>query len=252
MMLPVIKWCIITRNGAMGATSEIQIATAKDYLSKVGLDLVVEFDLADYNDAIAGNDSLVRLEPFGEGHTRALIVANTRALWPHFVSAVNAESSLRTSKDPLDEYVSSRISAAAAMLQPDTQVYTAEMSHQPLVSMLTAGSVSGLGVMGPAMILVHPEHGPWIGIRGIIALDSPPLTTKTTVVDHCDGCSAPCKSALDAVLQSMKRPTVDQDNWRRWLTIREVCPVGMASKYGRNQTRYHYIKDRSALALDSE
>ena len=236
----------------MGEMSEVQIDAMKAYLSGVGLDLVVEFDVAAYNRAIAGNDSLVALKPFDEPNTRALLVANTRAIWPHFIQAVNTQPELRASEDPLDNYVSSHISAAAAIVQTETQVYTAEMNHKPLVSMLVAGSVSGLGVVGPAMMLVHPKYGPWIGIRGIIVMNCPPLYEVQTAVDHCATCSAPCKSALDSVLQTMKQPTVGLDNWRRWLAVRETCPVGIENKYGQNQTKYHYTKDRSALAFDSQ
>jgi hypothetical protein len=236
----------------MGETGEIRIDAAKRYLSDAGLDLVVDFNLADYNGAIAGQSSLVPLLPFGGGHTRALVVANTRALWHNFVAALEEDPALRGSADPLDDYVSSRLVAAAAMLHCDTKVYTAEMDQDPLVSMVAAGSVAGLGVLGPAMMLVHPIHGPWIGIRGVIALNARPISASTVAVDHCVDCSAPCKTALDDVLLSMNRPTVDLNNWRRWLAVREACPVGTASEYGPNQTAYHYTKNRAALAFDSE
>jgi hypothetical protein len=35
--------------------------------------------------------------------------------------------------------------------------------------------------------------------------------------------------------------------WRAWVAVRDACPVGRASRYGDEQIRYHYAKDRGVL-----
>ena len=36
-------------------------------------------------------------------------------------------------------------------------------------------------------------------------------------------------------------------NWRTWLAMRDACPIGKGVRYGEQQIRYHYLKDRSIL-----
>lgn len=52
--------------------------------------------------------------------------------------------------------------------------------------------------------------------------------------------------ALDAALGA--------EDWRRWLAVRDACPVGRAHRYSDAQIAYHYTKDRGVLrdALDAE
>jgi hypothetical protein len=45
------------------------------------------------------------------------------------------------------------------------------------------------------------------------------------------------------------RPGDVERQWKSWAEVREVCPEGKLFRYGDDQLRYHYVKDRSILRL---
>ena len=77
-----------------------------------GFDLVHPFSTRWYNDAV---DADLRLPDFGRDDALAVLVANTRALWPAFQLALQIDPGWADRHNPLDEYAEARIGAVAEM-----------------------------------------------------------------------------------------------------------------------------------------
>jgi hypothetical protein len=218
-----------------------------------GLDIAAPCVAQRYNAAVAEHGRLGPIETFGHTKTSALLIGNTRALWPALKRAVAAEPE-RLSSDPVDRHVEATISALQTAIPEQTRVYFGHTLGPDMVSMLHAAKASGLADLGPAHLAVHPAHGPWFALRALIVIDHPAEAEATPPPDLCSACAAPCISALaEAVRDTESRPPGAGlgPNWRAWVTIRDVCPVGQGARYTDAQVRYHYALDDSGLRSDS-
>lgn len=212
-----------------------------------GLDLVQVFDIARYNELIADHETLAPLPQFGRRGALAFLVGNTKALWPVFTQAYQADADLQICADPLDTWVGHVLNGCLSDLPQRSEL---RFSHDPgegLVSMLHLAQASGLAHVGPAHLAVHRDHGTWFGLRGVIIVDAePPRAPPESVAPPCKGCVAPCVEALDAALATTSTTEI-ASAWPVWLAVRDACPVGTASRYSEAQIRYHYTKDRAVL-----
>lgn len=212
-----------------------------------GFDLVRAFDIACYNELIADHETLAPLPQFGRRGALALLVGNTKALWPHFLEAFHGDTDLVDCANPLDVWVERVLNACLKHI-PEKSVL--RFSHDPgegLVSMLHLAQASGLAHVGPAHLAIHPDHGTWIGLRGVIIVDAePPHAQSGSVVAPCKGCHAPCVEALDTALATAPASEIAA-SWLAWVAVRDACPVGRTSRYSEAQLQYHHTKDRAAL-----
>jgi len=224
------------------------LETLRSSLAAEGLDLTRAFDVAAYDEVARAHPQLSPLAAFGRASALALIVGNTRALWPRFVAAYARDERLRASPDPLDEHVASVVTRA---LDETGAPYEARFAHERgerLVSMLHAAEASGLACVGPAHLAVHPRLGPWFGLRAVVVFDAPPPEVWGAPATPCEGCAAPCRAALDrALAEATQPPQIEGPGWRSWLAVRDACPLGRSGRYGDDQLLYHYTKDRGAL-----
>lgn len=223
-------------------------------LAAHGLDLVQAFDIVRYNEIAASHESLAPLEYFGRPGALALLVGNTRALWPHFTRAYRASPELQQSADPLDNWIESAVRACAEQVHRSHSLHFSHDTGEAFISMLHLAEASGLAHRGPAHIGVHAEHGPWFGLRALIVVDAEPPDASRQIADPCQGCSAPCVEALSEALAVSGTQAVSVSGdiasaWKAWVHVRDVCPVGKNSRYGDDQIRYHYTKDARRLTV---
>ena len=233
-------------------TSTDLTRTIQARLRDAGLDLVQAFDLAWYNERIAGHPRLRPLETFGRANSSALalLVGNTRALWPRLRAALATDPQLRASTDPVDDYAQTELVRATGGLAVACSVYPAR-ERGAEVSLLHAAEASGFAAVGPAQLGVHRELGPWFGLRGLIVLDVALERQRPAPDSPCATCSRPCVTPLSEALAAQARGPMDSiaHSWPQWLAVRDACPVGREHRYGPQQLAYHYTKDRSWLGL---
>jgi methylmalonic aciduria homocystinuria type C protein len=195
-----------------------------EQLAAAGLDVVLPFDPAAYTGGIALPPGAV-----------AVLVGNSRALWPQFVAALDRDSDLAASGHPLDRYVEQ---AVAAALDPDDAVRFAHHADPDFLPMIDVARAAGLKI-GACGLAIHPVFGPWIALRAVVgtAVAPPTATHPVAGCDCATGCGPPSDVARAAA------------GWRPdfWLAARDGCPVGCEHRYGDAQLRYHYHRDRSAL-----
>ena len=214
-----------------------------------GFDLFQPARVGWYNDAV---DPAYRLPALGSPDSLALVIGNTRALWPRFLEAVAADPDLRAARDPLDAYTVRVISRAAATLP---HPYEVRFSHEPpprRVAMQRLAHVSGLAYLSPSFMCVHPVFGPWIALRAVVVVPVPGPDSPAPTWDAPCACAGHCedrfRQACELVARREERGRAARDDWRAWLAVRDACPVGRAHRYSDEQIAYHYTKDRSILA----
>lgn len=219
-----------------------------------GLDLLQPFDASSYNETIARLPNLRPLPLFGKEAAFALLVGNSRALWPQFLGAYRSREDLRANPHPLDRYVTDSVLGSLGSIASPWEVRFSHEQGERFVSMLHLAEASGLAAIGPARLAIHPTHGPWFGLRAVIVFDEAPPEREASSKSPCEGCPAPCLDALsEAMRASSGKGEADPvpPRWEKWVAVRDACPHGVESRYSEAQLRYHYAKDRTALEMDA-
>lgn len=204
-----------------------------------GVDLAAAGRVGAYN-ALVGQEH--RLPDFGDDGSLVVVLANSRALWPHLLAALDQQPG-SPAQHPLDCYVEEVVRGAVQRL---AHHYELRFAHDPpprRVAMQRLAEVAGLATLSPAHLSVHPRFGPWIGLRAAVVIDceGPEVTPHRS---PCEGCAAPCASALGEALEA---GADSERDWPQWVAIRDACPLGREHRYEDAQLRYHYTKDRRWL-----
>lgn len=220
----------------------------EERLAEGGLDLFAPLSARAYDEVVPAAHRM----GVPEGQDRlAFVIGNTRGLWAHFLAAYEADVTIASAIDPLDRYVEQVVGNALREVGVEAVVYYAHARTGIVPAVQRAAALAGLAPLGPARLSVHREHGPWIAWRALLCTDVPFASPPAPVTEICSSCAAPCVGALEAALArgGEHLPLADAiaSEWRSWVAVRDVCPVGRASRYGEDQLAYHYTKDRNAI-----
>lgn len=116
------------------------------------------------------------------GHP-ALVVGNSRRLWPHFMRALEREQALALSAHPVDDFVERAVSEATATVSaevlgavgrdavgPGTGVFIARYAHRgpPHFPIREAAIRAGFCAQSPVRLTVREDVGLWFGLRALI------------------------------------------------------------------------------------
>ena len=206
-----------------------------------GFDLIAGFAVDGWN-ASAPEHALPDL---GRARALGVVIGNTGALWPRLCQALAADPALASDPDPLDRYTERTLEDAVASLGVAAAIRFAHRAPYPPIQRIAAHA--GLVHLQPSHLCVHPVHGPWIAMRAVIVLDAEgPAEAPTTTAAPCD-CARGCLPAFERAAALGWNPD-HEPTWRAWVAIRDACPVGRDRRYPDAQIRYHYGKDRDALA----
>jgi len=189
------------------------VADALASLADAGFDLAHAFDAH----AAAREPGWERL---AAGPRLAILIGNTRALWPKFVAA------RRDEPDPLDRYLVRTLEAAF----PDAPIHYAHRAYDgAYLPFSRLAAATGLGALAPSHLVIHPIYGPWIALRAVVQLEGvPPVRAPIPQPCHCGDT---CARALEAA-----RATTD---WRAWLALRDACSL-RTHRYSDEQIEFHY------------
>lgn len=215
-----------------------------------GLDLVAPFDSRWYHEARPEGPELPTFDREG---ALGLLIGNTRALWPHFLDALADHPERLEAPDPLDTWIESCLQEVLEPIEVEHRILWA---HEPVsagnfLPVQAIAEVAGLATVSPSQLAIHPEYGPWLALRAVVAFDLPgPGGPAPEPERPCRDCSAPCVDALDRALDADESDESAgvRESWRRWVDVRDACPVGREHRYSDAQIRYHYQKDRDFLA----
>jgi hypothetical protein len=165
---------------------------------------------------------------------RGVVVAGSAgsALWRGFLERMNERPELWGSSDPYDKFVAALLARADAALGAAGvrfRRFDAAFRSPVRVDFVALARLVGLGSPGPFGLLIHPEHGPWWGLRGAWIVDAA-VDGAAEPNNPCSGCSAPCVGGWGNA-SGIGRATVE---------VRSRCVVGQGSRYDDDQIAYHY------------
>ena len=215
-----------------------------------GFDLLQPLQVGWYNAQVSGT---LRLEDYGSPTRLAVVIGNTRALWPEFLAALRAEPALLSEPHPLYAYAEQRITRAAALIPARWCVRWSHAGGAQLVAMQRLAHVAGLAYLSESQLSVHARYGPWIGLRAALSVDLPgPPGPAPQLAHPCGGCQGRCRPAFEHAIAAITgspsglEQAVRRD-WQLWLACRDACPTGREFRYSDDQIRYHYLKERNQL-----
>lgn len=219
-------------------------AQVEEQSRSLGFDLVGALPIGAYNRMV---DENARIADLGDAKNLALVIANTKTLWPVFVQYLRQNPEFLNRPDPLDRYVESCISAMFAELPVRAQLRWAHKPEPAHVSMQTLAQLAGIGFRNDSHLVVHPVYGQWVALRAVAVLPvHGPGEAFEWTAPPCTACSTGCRPAFAAAMAGEGYPrghTTVRENWMSWVAIRDACPLGKAHRYSEEQIRYHYTKD---------
>ena len=240
----------------MSAKAQQLAATFATSCAVHGLDICIGFPTGLFNASASEQE---RLPSFGREQAQAVLVGNTRRLWSNFKAALAREAVRLDDDHPLDRYVTERVTSAAAeaAAQLDGGVrhqilFGHTMQPRPIAIQKMARA-AGLAALSPSHLSVHPLFGPWIALRAVVVFDVEAAPSpRQPVTEPCASCEQPCLAALKTALapagaQPLSNIPIDGQGWKKWLAVRDACPVGRAHRYSDDQITYHYTKNPAAL-----
>lgn len=234
------------------------VAALRGTLTDAGLAHIGVGRVGDYNAAVPPAFALPEL---GDPHHALVCIGHGREVWRPFVRAMREDPRYIAAGDPFDRWTTERIVRALDVL-PRSLPRDLRLVFEPpprQVAMQAAAVACGLAARGPAGLVVDGVRGPWMAFRAVLVL-ALPAPAPRPVSSPCPGCvGTPCVPALGAAMapasQAARAPSGDrighaatvQPAWRRWLDVRDACPIGRDWRYSDAQIRYHYARDPAAL-----
>lgn len=210
-----------------------------------GLDLAAAGTIAPFNRSV---DASWRLPDLGRPDALVILLGNSAALWPTLRAAVAARPALAAHPHPLDAWTVETVTALCAAHVPRRHALRFPFEGPPRqVAFQRLADALGFAQLGPAGLCVDLDHGPWLALRAAIVVDLPGPAAAPAGPRPCDTCAArPCVPALARAVAA----GFDADPLA-FVAVRDACPLGRAARYSDAQIRYHYLKDRAALAPDA-
>ena len=222
-------------------------------LARVGLNAVGVADGSPYQAELPGCRAVV---VFGSGGP---------ALWDAFVAAIEADpATLCAEQHPLDRFIARAIAATDPTPGPTRRWVRCAFDAETFVDFRPLSLAAGLGWPSRLGLLLHPEHGPWLGLRAACFTTEPlPLDTPLDGDGPCADCPAPCEAACPVGAVSAARFDIGRCAAHRTpphqggpggcpeaCASRNICPVGINSRYSALEQYYHdnRLDGRRALA----
>ena len=214
----------------------------RDRLAAIGLNHHGAFPIADWDAVAPPERAAARLLP--AARSVHVFASAGPALWEAFTAAIAADPrTLTEHAHPLDAFVRAQVALADPLLgdQPRRWFF---VDDSPPLDFRRLATLAGLGVPSRMGLLIHPDHGLWMGLRAALLLGSP-AEGPARPADPCATCPAPCAAAcvggafdtgqLDIL--ACARFHVTATACATTCAARSACPVGRP--YPEDAIRYH-------------
>ncbi len=202
-----------------------------------GLDLAEPLQVGWYNRVVEPD---LRIPDFGRPGSLAIVIGNTRAIWPHLLRALHVDRTLFAGSDPVERFAEEVVERARSRSEIRSEVRWSHTVGERMVAMQRLAHVGGLAYLSPVHLSVHPLHGPWIALRAVVVLDvTGPAGDPPIWRSPCDACEQACVPVMRSLAA---RPSTEVSPLD-WVAVRDACPIGRGSRYSAEQIEYHYVKD---------
>jgi hypothetical protein len=163
---------------------------------------------------------------------RSVLVVATAGPW-HFRAflewiAVDPMARLARQAHPLDAFTADVF--ARFVDAPGARIVFPTFGAPLVLDFVKMAELAGLGRPSELGLLVDPRFGPWMSLRAAIFTPEE-LPDGAVTARACDGCSAPCRAAVDA------------------LSRRLACVIAPELAYDELQRIYHYDRPRGRSLL---
>jgi len=228
-------------------TSEVTIQSLSKELLLRGFDLVVPFQLEWFNSKVKESEQLPSLS---KESNLAILVGNTKAIWPHFILYLKKSPKSLEKENPFDEFVEREIQDLVQTLEIPSRIRYAHLPDPEHLPFQKLAECVGLAYVAKTHLAVHPQYGPWFSLRAVIQLDQTvELDCPFKLKNPCTDCETQCLPVFEKAASRQKNLGSDslKETWQDWLLVRKSCPIGREYEFTREQLLYHYTKDKEIL-----
>ncbi len=226
-------------------------------LAPSGLDLVGVANPSAWNaEALPARTTAALFPP-----TRAIVVIGNGgpAMWRAFVGDLEANHAhFLEEANPLDVFARRAVLAADVVWGSTPRRWFFAAAEADLhIDFRVAARLAGLGTASRLGLLLHPDFGPWVGLRAacFIAADLP--FANPMQFDPCSDCPAPCMTACPGgafpdgswSVSACGAFKGSSDRCTQICHSRAACPVGSAQRYDDAGFRYHNDRASGRRAL---
>jgi hypothetical protein len=171
-------------------------------LAPVGLNLIGVTTPAAYDALVPPSHRLAA----HAATTRSIVVIGNggRAFWAAYRAHVDAHPDHAGRSHPLDDFTTAvmeeHVVPRAARLGIRGELHLPYRETTPPVSFVHLAEAAGLGRRSLLGVLVHPEYGPWMALRGALFVDVALAAPRPAAgFDPCTSCrTRPCLAACPA------------------------------------------------------
>ncbi len=217
-----------------------------------GFNITQTITARDYDEVVAENRQVSDLLPGARSIT--LIGFGGNAFWNTFSNYLKSNPDFKERDENLiDNYSLMIFEELSGVLNENGVMHRAVFpfgEDGTLMDFVKLGERSGAGVRSLLGILLHPEHGPWISLRGALLTDLE-LSRYDSPLEGfapCPSCHKPCISACPASTISEKgwdwescmAFRLAEDTCSSSCASRRACPYGKDRQYSEEQMAYHH------------
>lgn len=218
----------------------MHIKIIQQNLIDAGIDIVHPFNMDWYNCEVAKKEQLT---PIAKKSELALLIANTKAVWPFFKNHLKQNPDLPNCKNPFESFVEEKIKASLELVSVKSKILFSHHSDPDFFPIQRLAHITGFAWLADTHLCVHPEFGPWISLRAVIQLDLACDLEKPPPIEN------PCKDHEKTCLPAFKKALENKSEWENWLALRQACPVGRQHEFSDEQSEYHYTKNPEILKI---
>jgi epoxyqueuosine reductase QueG len=224
----------------------------KDIFHDSGFNLITRVKVSDYDRQVLPDRRATTIFP----NAKSIVLAGFagRNFWGVLQNFLRENPEFRDTREGwIDDYTLLKFKLAAKILEDEKADYKMTFPFGLgafALDFLKLAQLGGVGVHSLLGVLIHPEYGSWISLRGAVITDlefaryNSPLSS----FNPCPACSKPCISACPA-------NTISEKGWD-WeacmnfrlsdntcdtnCASRRACPYGKEHQYSEEQFAYHH------------
>ncbi|MAY81836.1 MAG: hypothetical protein CL930_13785 [Deltaproteobacteria bacterium] len=224
----------------------VSLASIKTRMNKVGLGHIGVVTREMYDEVARPEHKAAVLAPASNS---VLVLASVgRLLWDTFLKRVSISPELLThSQHPLDDFVEQQVKDACTDLGLSGHtVFFADERARVHLDFRSLAVLSGVGAESRLGLVIHPEYGPWMGLRAAIFIQEC-FPASHSIAELCSVCESPCVPACPGGAMDSGQWSVGKcvDFHHRSTACsgscaaRTACIVGVESQYSEMEILYH-------------
>ena len=201
-----------------------------------------------------GTSCLETLPPLSSSTTCGILIGNTITAWQPFLLWLRQQPDWQGIADPFNAFSEHTIHTQCQKFFSPVRVLWTHETKSYIVPAQKIAHESGLAFRSAGQFNIHPQFGPWFALRALVLLDTTPKPEATEAQNPSSARIEEQASARFQELYKNLQHTTDiktvQQQWKAWLTLRDIYKVGKEYRYTNPQIQYHYTHDKQVLAQE--